>query len=109
LFESEPVIGGSNRADPENGFGTGVSDIRTTSVPHPISKAQRPQVDKKRIADFEFTGDLQNKASERLSVNNSIKALFRLRSSYLLCIGYFCRQSTSDKPIASEGKSSWPK
>jgi hypothetical protein len=66
--ESEPVVGGSNRADPAKGFGTGdLSDTRIISVPQPVSKTQRPQVVRKRNADFEYTGDLQNKASKRLA------------------------------------------
>ena len=73
LDESEPVVGGSNRADPAKGFGTGdLSDTRIISVPQPVSKTQRPQVVRKRNADFEYTGDLQNKAIKRLALTEAL-------------------------------------
>ena len=40
--ESEAVVFGSNRAESPKGLGTGVSENRTTSVPHPLNTMAKP-------------------------------------------------------------------
>jgi len=109
LLESDPVTGGSNRAEPAKGLGTDVSDMRTTSVPHPASNTQRPQEPIKRNADFEFTGNLQTKRLSDSDPNGLIKTLFRLRSRFCFEIAaIFCLQRKVAVPWPSKGRSSRP-